>query len=82
MAKDVAELTDGKVEFSAATLYENLSRMLDSGLVERYKDVEVEPGERRKTYRITGEGAKVLSEYVKLVGRVANRVPRPVEGTS
>ena len=83
IAKDVKEeLTDGRVQFSAATLYENLSRMLDSGLVERDRDVEVEPGERRKTYRMTGEGAGVLSEYVRLFDRARGRVRKLAAGVS
>jgi len=76
IAKDVLELTDGKVKFSAATLYENLSELLDKGFIERAGDKEVEPGERRKTYRITAEGATVLNEQLGILQKAQAAIPR------
>lgn len=69
IAKHVLELTEGKKKFSAATLYDNISNMLDTGLIERDGEKEIEPGERRKTYRITGLGTKVLNEHWRILQR-------------
>lgn len=82
IAKEVFELTEGRVKLSAATLYENLSRMLNTGLIEKVGEEEIELGERRKLYRISGEGALVLSDHWRLIERAGALVPVPVSGVS
>jgi DNA-binding PadR family transcriptional regulator len=56
--QDVAERTGGKLRLSAGTLYGAIQRLLEQGLV-----VEL-PGvgsvERRRTYRLTPLGRKVV----------------------
>lgn len=81
IAKQVSELTDDKVILSAATLYDNLSRMLEAGLIEREGEKDVEPGKRRKVYRISGLGAKAVEEQWKLLEKARRIVAKPVTGT-
>lgn len=69
ISKHVLEISEGKVRFSAATLYENIARLLDAGYIERAEEKEIAPGERRKTYRVTGAGAHVLDESWQLFRR-------------
>lgn len=77
IAKHVSELTEAKVNFSAATLYENLSRMLDAGLIEREGEKEVEPDKRRKVYRISGLGVRVLNEQWAIYNRAGQIIAKP-----
>lgn len=77
IAKDVEEISDGKIHLSAATLYQNLSRMLDSGLIERDNDKEIAPGERRKFYRASGAGERVLREQWNIINRIGDMIPIP-----
>lgn len=53
----VKELTRGRVEIGAGTLYSLLSKFNDEGLIEITSQ-----GERKKTYRITEKGYEVLKE--------------------
>lgn len=71
----ISEATEGKVQFSGATLYENLSRMLDAGLIERSPEEEVQPGRLRKVYRITAKGATTLEGYLDIVSQAVSLIP-------
>ena len=53
----VKELTRGRVEIGAGTLYSLLSKFNDEALIEIASQ-----GERKKTYRITKKGYEVLKE--------------------
>jgi len=58
ISKDVEERSGGEIRIAIGNLYVALKRLLDDGLIER------EPSEakddRRKVYRITGLGARVM----------------------
>jgi DNA-binding PadR family transcriptional regulator len=58
--------TDGRLSPSVASLYENIARLLDEGLIERAGEQTARNGRVRKYYRITGVGQKVLE--AKLMG--------------
>jgi len=77
IAKQVGELSEGQVRLSAATLYGNIHRMLEAGLIERDGDGEheVEPGLRRKRYRVSGLGARAIKEHARLQQKVAQLIP-------
>ena len=75
ISKQVADISDGKVKLSAGTLYENIHRMLESGLLERDGEHDVEPGTRRKRYRATGLGEAAHKEHVKLMDRAVKLIP-------
>lgn len=61
--KDVAALSDGKINLSTSTLYGALGRLLDQGLIERVPNDGEEstgPGLPRKAYELTEFGRRVL----------------------
>ena len=61
--KDVENQTGGKLKMGPGTLYGSIKRMLTSGLIEE-ADERPDPAlddERRRYYRLSGMGQKVLS---------------------
>lgn len=58
--RDLHDVTDGRVRLGVGTLYENLKRLLDHGLVERAGEEDVGRSQPRKLYRITGAGRRAL----------------------
>lgn len=77
IAKDVKQITEDRINLSAATLYQNISKLLDSGLIEREAEKEIIKGERRKLYRISGAGERVLREQWKIITKIGKMIPRP-----
>lgn len=77
VAREVEALTDGQVRMGPGTLYGSLQRMLDAGLIEEAeRPRRAKPGdddERRRYYRLTPEGRRVLSlEVTRLSDIVAH----------
>ncbi len=71
--KDVADVSNGKVNLSTGTLYEALARLLDQALIERVEtdadkdDAVTHPGRPRKAYRLTTKGERVVqAEMMRL----------------
>ncbi len=66
--KDVEQLSAGRVQMSAGTLYGAIKRLVEQDLIERLDDVEDEeaprPGLPRKHYRLTGAGRRLLNMEV------------------
>jgi DNA-binding PadR family transcriptional regulator len=61
--REVEEMTDGHITMGPGTLYGSIKRMLGAGLVEETEqrpDPELDD-QRRRYYRITGLGERVLS---------------------
>ena len=61
--REVEEMTDGHITMGPGTLYGSVKRMLGAGLLEetdQRPDDELDD-ERRRYYRLTGLGEKVLS---------------------
>jgi DNA-binding PadR family transcriptional regulator len=58
---DVRQISDGRVKLRAGTLYTALDRLRSDGMVEVDKE-EIVDGRLRRYYRLTPDGAKVLSE--------------------
>lgn len=64
---EVEAMTDGRVEMGPGTLYGTIKRMLKAGLIEESDerpDQELDD-ERRRYYRLTGFGRRVLAAEVK-----------------
>lgn len=57
--KEVAALSNGRVQLSTGTLYGALKRFLDQGWVERFDETVVN-GRERKAYRLTDLGQSIL----------------------
>ena len=58
---DVAQISDGRVELKAGTLYAALDRMTAEGLIEPDRE-EIVDNRLRRYYRITHDGAERLVE--------------------
>ncbi len=88
--KDVAALSNGKVNLSTGTLYEALARLLEQKLIERIEAPDdatpaaIHPGRPRKSYRLTPKGGQVVqAEMARLQALVLageQRLARPAGG--
>lgn len=58
--REVAELSHGRVQLRAGTLYAALDRLTDDGLVVADRE-EVVEGRLRRYYRLTDDGAAALT---------------------
>ncbi|MGE5826961.1 MAG: PadR family transcriptional regulator [Micromonosporaceae bacterium] len=67
----VADLSGGKVELRAGTLYPALDRLTDAGLVDLDRE-EVVEGRLRRYYRLTDAGADRLAEETQRLRRNAD----------
>jgi PadR family transcriptional regulator PadR len=61
IARDVEELSDGRLKLTAGTLYGALNRLAAGGLVVQSRE-DVVDGRRRRYYRLTSAGEKTLAE--------------------
>ena len=72
--QDVATGTGGRIKLNPGTLYTNIRRLLDQGLITEL-DERPDPeddDERRRYYRLTGEGrARAQAEAARLERMVA-----------
>ena len=73
IAREVEELTDGHIRMGPGTLYGSIQRMLDATLIEeRHGRPQNGDDERRRYYRVTPFGRRVLSlELTRLAEVVA-----------
>ena len=72
VAREVEELTDGQIRMGPGTLYGSFQRMLDADLIEERRARAGEEDERRRYYRITAFGRRVLGlELSRLADVVA-----------
>ena len=73
VAREVEELTEGQIRMGPGTLYGSFQRMLDAELIdERRARANGNEDERRRYYRITPFGRRVLSlELARLAEVVA-----------
>ncbi len=60
--QDTAKMSDGRVKLSTGTLYGALSRLLDEGWIERFKDQDNSRG--KQAYRLTLLGQRNLQREV------------------
>ena len=79
VAQEVEEMTDGQIRMGPGTLYGSIQRMLTSGLIEevarargatRGTAVGFEEDERRRYYRLTPLGSRVLELELARLARV------------
>jgi len=72
MMREVELMTDGEVTMGPGTLYGAIKRMLSAGLVEETDerpDPEIDD-ERRRYYRATGSGLRVLTAETERLERL------------
>ena len=92
LAQEVEAMTDGQVRMGPGTLYGSIQRMLASGLIEevsrarlaaRVRGVQGEDDERRRYYRLTMLGHRVLQmelarlAQVMAIARAKRLLPSP-----
>jgi DNA-binding PadR family transcriptional regulator len=64
IARDVEELSEGRIRLTAGTIYGALNRLSDDGLVAPAGEQQVQ-GRRRRYYRLTPAGHTVLAAEVE-----------------
>jgi DNA-binding PadR family transcriptional regulator len=72
--KTVEAITDGKVIMGPGTLYGTIKRLLKAGLIEE-SDEQPDPDlddERRRYYRLTSFGLRVLKAEVRRIADLMN----------
>ena len=60
IAREIEEVTDGQVRMGAGTLYGSIQRMLDAALIEERRVRAASASDRRRYYKITAFGRRVL----------------------
>ncbi len=63
IAREVKEISEGRVTLSVSTLYTVLKRLLHDGWIQRAGEVAGpdDPEERRKAYALTDQGQRILA---------------------
>ena len=79
VAQEVEEMTDGQIRMGPGTLYGSIQRMLTSSLIEEVTRARAgarqstgEEDERRRYYRLTSLGRRVLQLELARLARVMN----------
>ena len=72
---EIERISAGKDSPSAASLYENIAKLLDAGLIKRAGEKVIGEGKVRKLYRLTGLGARVLNDELATLDRLRAAVP-------
>lgn len=65
----VKELTDNRIVLGAGTIYQSLSKLESDGLIIPIREVD-----RKKIYRITGVGEKILQEEANRIKQIYNNL--------
>lgn len=81
--QEVARQSEGRYKLGPGTLYDNLQRLMAQGMVEEVSQPAGDEGSRRRTYKLSAPGRKVLiAEIDRLEGVVRDahlrlRTPKP-----
>jgi DNA-binding PadR family transcriptional regulator len=62
--QEVARASGHQVKLGPGTLYDNLEKLLDAGIVEESSHAPAHSDPRRRYYRLTGFGRRLLSAEV------------------
>lgn len=80
---EIARQSGGRYKMGPGTLYDNLNRLLDGGLVEEHDRRPADDDPRRRYYRLTKFGKRVLSAEADRLAQVVKAVRTnlaPVKG--
>ncbi len=72
LVQAISEHTDGLVVLDPGNLYRVIKRLLADGLIAESERDDADAGERRKYYRITPLGGRVLAQELERLRRVVN----------
>ena len=71
--KEVASLSEGRVNLSTGTLFGAIKRLLDQGWIKRVEDpIPNQGGRVRKTYALTETGRAVLKVEVNRLAKIVD----------
>lgn len=70
IAEEVERATDGTVELGPGTLYRSLKQMVEDGLVAETEAPSPDADPRRKYYRTTAEGQRLLAHEAGRLARI------------
>ena len=76
VAREVEELTEGQIRMGPGTLYGSIDRMLGAALIDECHPRVADDAERRRYYKLTAVGRRVLSlelERLQSVVLIARR---------
>jgi DNA-binding PadR family transcriptional regulator len=73
----VAAQSQGQVKIGSGTLYDNLKRFMDQGLV---CDLHSDAEEGKRLYRLTAAGSAALAAEIERLDRVVKEAKRRIPG--
>jgi DNA-binding PadR family transcriptional regulator len=71
--QEVARQSEGRYKLGPGTLYDNLQKLLSSGLVEESRRRDPDDDPRRRYYRLTGAGRGVLAAEIERLETVVRQ---------
>lgn len=80
--QEVARQSEGTCKLGPGTLYDNLQRLVEGGLIQEASGKSADENSRRHYYRLTAFGRRVLSAEVVRLGRLLREAKAHVRATS
>jgi len=80
IAKDVENLSHGRVKLSVSTLYTTLKRLLDDGWIKLVDELPQGPGKPRKIYEVTKKGGNALVAEIQRMDALVAAARAQLEG--
>ena len=78
---EAARQSGGKYKLGPGTLYDNLKKLMAAGIVEESRRQPAGEDPRRRYYRLTGLGRRVLTEEVSRLEGVLREAKAVLRGT-
>src|SRR6266403_317721 len=78
---EAARQSEGKYKLGPGTLYDNLKKLLAAGIVEESRRQPAGEDPRRRYYRLTGLGRRVLAEEISRLEAVLLEARAVLQGT-
>jgi DNA-binding PadR family transcriptional regulator len=78
---EAARQSSGKYKLGPGTLYDNLKKLMAAGIVEESRRQPAGEDPRRRYYRLTGLGRRVLAEEIARLEGVLREAKAVLQGT-
>jgi DNA-binding PadR family transcriptional regulator len=78
---EAARQSAGKYKLGPGTLYDNLKKLMAAGIVEESRRQPAGEDPRRRYYRLTGLGRRVLAEEISRLEGVLREAKAVLQGT-
>jgi DNA-binding PadR family transcriptional regulator len=78
---EAARQSGGKYKLGPGTLYDNLKKLMAAGIVEESRRQPAGEDPRRRYYRLTGLGKRVLAEEISRLEAVLREAKAVLQGT-